>query len=631
MPHFECSASSRSLALFLVWIVGCSAEISDPVNGGGSNSGATPGAGSTAIGSGGGGGSGGRSDAGGAAGSTSSAGGATASFGGTATGLGGSVSGTGGTGGSSAAGAAGTPPIDPAVAQCKASNGALNAGRTPARRLTRTEFDNTVRELLGATGTPSAALAADERIGPFYSNAIAPITDLQVQQHAEVAAKLALEAKSRMKSLSPCDLATDTGTTCATRFVTAFGQKAYRRPLSATEVTRYVSLYDLGRKSSEGAANGFRLVVETMLQSPYFLYHHDVGASGSVQAGTVALGAFELASRLSYFLWNSPPDDALFAAAASGALTQEATIRTEVGRLLADPRAATTIAMFHRQWLGTDDLEEQERDAKFYPDYDATLAGAMQREMALFTNHVILKGDGRLGTLLTSNAAFPSGKLFGVYGVAQPADYQAGTVVMLDPERRAGILTQAAFLTRWAHATQTSPVHRGKLIRTNVMCGTVPPPPPNVNTSPPPATAVTSTRERFAQHVADPTCAGCHQLMDPIGLGFEHYDAVGAYRTTDGMGPVDASGSILGVSSELSGSFVGAVQLANRLAASTEVAHCFSNQWFRFSLGRMESADDACSIQSIHEGFRASGGNIRELLTQIAMSPAFRHVRLNGG
>jgi hypothetical protein len=155
-----------------------------------------------------------------------------------------------------------------------------------------------------------------------------------------------------------------------------------------------------------------------------------------------------------------------------------------------------------------------------------------------------------------------------------------------------------------------------------------PPPPDNANTTPPEPTPATSTRERFAQHVADPACAGCHAFMDPIGLGFEHYDPIGAYRTMDGLGPVDATGNIVAGGADLDGQFDGAVELANKLANSEQVATCFANQWFRFSLGRMESSNDSCSISAIHESFRSSGGNVRDLLTRIALSASFRNVRV---
>ena len=452
-----------------------------------------------------------------------------------------------------------------------------------------------------------------------------------MQQHQEIAASLATAAKARMAQISPCDLTTDTGTstTCATRFVTEFGRKAYRRPLTSSEIQTYVSLYTLG-KTGLDTANGFRLVVEAMLQSPFFLYHHDVGASGTPQAGTVAITPYELASRLSYFLWNTMPDDTLFARAADGTLTTDSVLTGEVQRMLASDKAAGTIALFHRQWLDVSELLDQTKDATVYPRYNAALGDAMMQELAMYSDYVVRKGDGLMKTLLTSNMSFPQGGLFDLYGVAQPAGFKVGDPVMLDGSKRAGILTQAAFLTRWAHGNQTSPVHRGKLVRLNVMCGYVPPPPANANTTPPVPTTATTTRERFAQHDADPNCAGCHTLMDPIGLGFENFDGIGAFRTMDGVGAVDANGEIVSAGADLDGKFNGAVELANRLANSTEVSNCMVSQWFRYSMGRMETTNDACSLQGVRDAFTASGGNIRELLSRVALSPAFRNVRLTG-
>ena len=430
----------------------------------------------------------------------------------------GGSAGTSGASGGGASGAAGTsgtggePPLPPDEVEraCTAMNGMLNEGLTRLRRMTRVQFNNTVRDLVGASGTPADAISPDERIGPFASNAIAPVTDLVVEQHMEVAAALARDAQARMATLSPCDLAADSGTTCATRFVNEFGLRAYRRPLEPDEVTRYVALYNVGKQGAGGAANGFRLVVEAMLQAPSFLYHPDAGAAGTPSATPVPLTGYELASRLSYFLWNSMPDAALFGQAASGAILDPATITAEVERLLNDPKASATIGLFHRQWLQLDDLASKEQDVATYPLYSTALVDAMLEETTLFSDYVIRQGDALLGTLLTSNLAFPRGDLFDVYGAVEPANYQAGTAVPLDPSQRAGILTQAAFLTRHAHRNQTSPVHRGIIVRENILCQPLEPPPPDVNAVPPPPTESTTTRERFAQHSADPTCAGCH-------------------------------------------------------------------------------------------------------------------------
>ena len=538
--------------------------------------------------------------------------------------------GSAGAPGSGGLGGGGGP--DATAADCAKSGGVLNAGVTPLRRLTRDQFNNTVRDLIGATGQPADNLADDEKIGPFHSNAIAPITQLEVQQHGEVARALATAAVANIGKISPCDLTTDTGaaTTCATQFLTQLGRRAYRRPLSAAEIQQYITLYALGKQGG-GVQGGFRLVVQTMLQSPVFLYHHDVGATGTPQPGVVALSPYELASRISYFLWNSMPDEPLFAAAAAGNLADEAALTAQVQRMLADPKAAATIASFHRQWLDVEDVGDQLKDATLFPAFSPSLTDAMTQELSRFSDYVVLQGDGLLKTLLTSNMAFPQDGLFAVYGVPQPAGFIAGTPVILDATQRAGILTQAAFLTKWSHADQTSPVHRGKLIRLNLLCGFIGSPPANVNTAPPVPTPVTSTRQRFAQHESDPVCATCHLLMDPIGLGLEHFDPIGAFRNVDGLGPVDATGKIISAGPDLDGSFNGALDLANRLAQSIEVQNCVASQWFRFSMGRMESTNDACSIQSLRTSFSASGGNIRDLLARIALSPAFRSVRLNGG
>jgi hypothetical protein len=169
------------------------------------------------------------------------------------------------------------------------------------------------------------------------------------------------------------------------------------------------------------------------------------------------------------------------------------------------------------------------------------------------------------------------------------------------------------------------------LIRENLLCQAVNSPPPDVNNVPPEPTEATTTRERFANHSLDPTCAVCHQLMDPIGLGFEHYDPVGAWRTEDGLSEVNAMGEILGGEATLAGGFYGAIELSDKLAGSQQVAECLANQWFRFALGRMEAGDDACSLEQVHARFESTSHDLRGLIADIATSEAFRSVRYQEG
>jgi hypothetical protein len=505
----------------------------------------------------------------------------------------------------------------------------VRVGRTPLRRLTRSQLDNTLRDLVGATGSPAGVLAADEHIGPFTSNALVPITDLIVQQQGELAAKAAADAVTRMATIAGCDLAADTGTTCASQFVTSFGRKAYRRPLATDERDQYLTLYTT-EKAAGSAQTAFQLVVETMLQSPFFVYHVDVGGATPTSA-PVRLTSHELASRLSYFLWNTMPDQTLAALADADMLQDDAVLGAQVERMRADAKAADAIPAFHLQWLGLEELESADKDTRLYPTFNAALASAMRAETAAFTDHVVRRGDGRITTLLTASFTFPQGPLFQLYGVAQPAGFTAGTQVALDPAQRGGILTQAAFLTAHAHRDQTSPVHRGIFVRENILCQPLQPPPADVNTTPPPPSSAATTRERFAAHEADARCAGCHRYIDPIGLAFENYDAIGAFRTQEGGVTIDASGEVVGGAGSLAGKFVGAVELGKKLAASPDVSACLANQWFRFALGRMESNDDACSLQAMYDGLAASGGNIRELIVRMVKGDAFRNVRATGG
>jgi Protein of unknown function (DUF1592)/Protein of unknown function (DUF1588)/Protein of unknown function (DUF1595)/Protein of unknown function (DUF1585)/Protein of unknown function (DUF1587) len=522
---------------------------------------------------------------------------------------------------------------DGVATACKAKAGVLETGRTPLRRLTRSELDNSVRALLQVEAAAATSVTPDEKMGPFYSNAVAPVDELAVEQYQELAQRVAQAAAPRAATLAGCDLATDAA--CPASFIETFGRKAYRRPLDASEKSELLAAFEAGKAAGD-AVKGFQTVVEAMLQSPFFLYHDDtfVSAGSAAQHPSVAplpLDPYALAARLSFFLVGSTPDEVLMTAAEQGKLASVADLTGQVRRLLASAPADETIGQFHRQWLGVADLLSVDRDTAKFPIFSADLAAAAYEETKTFSNYVLRQGDGKLSTLLTSNLAFPSGALFQLYGVQQPAGYQAGAPVQLDPSLRAGLLTQAAFLMDHAHTDQTSPVHRGILVRENLLCGKILPPPATLVVTVPPVTAATSTRQRFSQHDADPVCGACHKDIDPLGMGFENYDAIGQYRTVDGLGPVDASGAFTNVRPDLAGPFAGAVQMAQALAKSSEVADCVTRQWFRFALGRVESFDDACTVSGIQSGFDTSSGNVPQLLEAIATSEAFGHVRSSGG
>jgi hypothetical protein len=499
-------------------------------------------------------------------------------------------------------------------------------GATSLRRLTQSQYRNTIRDLLGLEATMVEGFAPDERVGVFKSNAVAPVVDLQVEQYMSAAELLAEEYVTELPAHLPCDPGAIGDDACAEQWLRGLMPRAYRQPVSDADVQRVLGVY-ADAAAADGFAMGIQVALQTMLQSPLFLYHVERGEPAA-DDGPTPLTGHELASRLSYFLWNTMPDDALLAAAEAGELSDSLLLRAQVDRMLVDPKADVAISDFYLQLLGVDELGTLEKDAAVYPDFDPALARAMQNDTASFVRWVFNEGDGKLETLLTGAFTLSTDPaLLALYGVERPLDHVAGTPLPLPADQRAGLLTQPAVMARHAHANQSSPVHRGQLVRERLLlCGPLPPPPPGVDNVPPDPTPGSTTRERFEQHTSDPSCAGCHQLIDGIGFTFEHYDGIGAFRTQDGGLPVDASGEVLGTS-DINGELDGAIELSERLASSDDVRSCMARQWFRYSLGRMDANEDICASAELLDRFADSGYHLRTLVHEVVQSDAFRYRR----
>ena len=487
----------------------------------------------------------------------------------------------------------------------------------PLRRLTNEEYNNTVRDLLGDTSRPADAFPPDETVFGFENNTVAPVTQLLVERYMSAAEALA--AASRLDKLAPCPAgAPQEG--CARAFIDAFGRRAFRRPVEDVERRALFAMYaDKARRS--GHARAVQLVLETMLQSPQFLYR----VEGTVDGGAKPqlLSGYEIATRLSYFLWASTPDTQLLDAAAAGKLTQVDDVSAAARRLLSDPRAADGIRSFHRQWLDLRVLDTESKDLALYPAFTPELKRAMVEETLRFSAHTVLEGGDAVSALLTSSRTFVNAPLAKLYGVPAPAG-GGFALVDLPAGQRSGLLTHASVMTVLAGAEETSPIFRGKFVREKLLCQPIPPPPANVDIRPPKLDPKRTKKERFARHRTNPGCASCHQRMDPTGFGFEHYDALGAWRTVDGSFPVDAVGDLSGTE-DADGDFDGAVALGARLAASRQVRRCIATQWFRSALGRGERTEDAESLERAYQAFAGAGFDVRELIVAIATSDAFRH------
>jgi hypothetical protein len=522
-------------------------------------------------------------------------------------------------GGPGGGGSAGAPPVTPA--DCAAAT-TPSVGVAPLRRLTRSQYTHTIRDLTGLAGDHAKTLGFDEKVGLFYSNANNPVTELLVEQYMTVADTVAAQAvQTQMAKLVPCDPAVEDPAACGAKFVDGFGLKAFRRPLLADERALLITLFEAGRAAG-GFTDGVQRVVTAILQSPQLLYHLELGAAPAASSEVVALDQYVLGSRLAYFLWDSTPDEELLRAAGAGELSSPDALKAQAKRLLDDPRAAETIASFHQQWLGTDHLSDLEKDTEAYPDFSTELRDAMSMETARFADHVIRKGDGLLDTLLSAPFSFLDPPLAELYGVSLPSGYDPTQPFQLDPTQRSGILTQAGVLAVHSHADQGSPIRRGKMVRENLFCQPLAPPPPEADITPPEPDPNASTRERFEQHRAEPACAGCHQLIDPLGFGFENYDGIGSYRSMESGKPIDASGEIRGT--DVDGTFVGAGELSKKLATSPQVRECMTQHWFNYALGRTKGDADACSIHAMAQAFAASN-NIRDLLQALVTTDAFRY------
>jgi hypothetical protein len=497
-------------------------------------------------------------------------------------------------------------------------------GHTPLRRLTRTQYNNSVRDLLGVAGDPAGAFGVDEEDTGFASNDRAPLTDLQLEKYQQAADSIADNAVANLPNVLKCAPGAAEGA-CVDQFISNFGKRALRRPLTAAEVTKYKALYTAARTGGD-LPSGISQLISAFLQSPYFLYRVELGEPMGPGAtkDLIPLSPYEVGTRLAYFLTDSTPDDALLAAADAGKLRTPEGIAAEAQRLITSARARDTLVSFYQQWLGVEDLLSVEKDPKAYPIFDPTIRSAMRDEVLELVDQVTRLGDGKLTTLLTSHTTWIRGPIYPLYGL--PMQGNAGGSILhkvdLPADQRAGILTTAGVMAEYGHADQSSPIGRGKLVSERLLCIVPPDPPPGVAANVPPADPNVSTRVRFEKHRTQPQCASCHALMDPFGVAFEIYDGVGRYRTMDGGKPVDAATMISGTKAS-DGPVKNAIDLVAKLAGAEEVKACFARQMFRYAFGRSETDFDKGMVTDLETAL-AKADRIPDLMVAIATAPGFR-------
>lgn len=508
-------------------------------------------------------------------------------------------------------------------------NAKPDPGRVTMRRLNRVEYNRTVRDLLGVDFNPAEDFPADD-IGHGFDNIGDVLTISPVLMERYLAAAESIAQRATL----PAANAGQPPAEQMRAILARLASRAYRRPATAEEVARLVALAQSADPGGAGQDTGLRLALQAILVSPKFLFRVELDDRPDSPA-VRPLDDYQLASRLSYFLWSTMPDDELFGLAEKRQLA--ANLEPQVRRMLADPKAETLVDQFAVQWLQLQRLESFTPDPVLFPTVTPRLRAAMLEETKLFFA-AVLREDRSLLDLLAADFTFLNEPLARHYDIAdthgtrtgkqpvkpggQPIRGKDFVRVSLSDDERGGLLTQASVLTVTSNPTRTSPVKRGRWVLEQLLGTPPPPPPPNVPQLPesPQAVATGSLRQRLEQHRADPTCANCHARMDPIGFALENYDAVGRFRTQDGEFPIDPSGQLPDGQT-----FQGPADLKRILREEKDLfTRCLAEKMLTYAVGRGLEYYDQPTLDRIVAAVARDNYRAKTLVVEIVKSDAFR-------
>jgi len=505
--------------------------------------------------------------------------------------------------------ATGTVPVSPGVVP------SANPGDV-VRRLSRAELDNTLRDLLGDTSAAAARSLAEDEYTPFdndtgHQSASSALIETLEAMATDVA-KRALGDSTLRGKLVPCVPNGVADSVCFREVVKGLGRRAFRRTFSEAEVDHYMPILTLVQTDGPAVGATFDTAVElsirSFVQDPEFLYRIEIGAP-TATAGGFTLTGFEAATRLSYLIWGSMPDEPLLSAAENALLADGPGRKTEALRLLNDPRAKSQAYRFHAMWLGYRAIPQA-----------APLASAFVSE----TNRLIDRAafeSGSYLTLFSSNETYLDTSLATHYGLPAPAG-GAAWVTYPVASQRAGILSQGSVLSAFSKFSDTSPTQRGILVRTRLMCDDIPPPPAAVDVDKAPTSASSNCKiDRYAAHREIASCAACHAGMDLIGFGLENFDMAGRYRDHDDGHPecaINGQGTV-----PVLGSFSGPKELSEKLIAAQKVEMCMVQHFNAFASGRARRPEDLALLMPLVERFRLGGFAFKDLMLDYVGSTDF--------
>jgi mono/diheme cytochrome c family protein len=486
-------------------------------------------------------------------------------------------------------------------------------GHTTLRRLNRAEYRNTVRDLFDVDYAPAANFPADD-VGYGFDNIgdVLSLPPILLEKYLAAAEKIA----AQVKLPSPVPAAADD----VRQVLKDAATRAFRRPVDDAELERLVQLVESARKESPGNDDEpLRIGFQAILVSPRFLFRIEQAPAADEKVRV--LDDYELASRLSYFLWSTMPDAELMQLARQGRLHEESVLPVQVERMLKSPRSQALVENFAGQWLELRKFAEVQISRETFPGFDEELRAAMHKETLLFFERV-LREDRSIQELLTADSTFLNERLARHYGISGVEGEQFREV-SLKGTQRLGLLTQGSILTVTSNPTRTSPVKRGKWILENILGEPPPPAPPNVPKldDQTPAAKQASLRQRMEQHRRDPSCASCHRSMDGLGFALENFDAIGSWRAKDGSWDIDASGDL--PSGE---KFKGASELISTLSGSRrqQFQRCFIEKLLTFSLGRGLEYYDTCAVDRIATALSQQNDRFSTLVREIVSSEPFR-------
>lgn len=510
-----------------------------------------------------------------------------------------------------------------------AGSAAELAAITPAppglHRLTAAEHRASLAQLFPGYALPSAGeLPEDTPLHGFTTVGASEITidAVAAEEHERAALDLAaasVATEEARLAFYGCDVSE--GEACVRSFVTRFGQRAWRRSLTAAERDAMWALDQELLRVLRDPWLAISYVTAAFLQSPHFLFRVEVGEPDPSAPGRLRYSSVEMASRLSYFLWGGPPDADLLARAERGELVRDEALHATALDMLEDPRARTQVVHFFAEFLALSRLEGAEKNTTLFPQWTPSLRASMRREIEDLVADAWDR-DADVRELFSTDVTFVDTELAALYGLPDPGPGRWERTTLPSGARRGGILGRGAILASYAHATISSPVRRGRFVLTNVLCRDIPPPPPGVPELPEDDGTPRTQRMRLARHVADPACASCHEAIDPPGLALEHFDAIGGFRTTDNTLPVDAEVVMFGTPLE------GADGLGDYLAGSPQVGACVARRMFRFGVGHLETTGELPAMRDYERALRLGGYSLRALALALVTSDAFRYASI---